>query len=120
MAAFHAAVDRAYRATRDAIPKRLSSFFHPKWIERLEDFDQAVRLFLEASRVTRKWSDAIPALLGARRQTTRAMISQYIRGIGSFGRMWSKMPYLLHPQRTAPPRTARKGDSNASPATAAQ
>jgi hypothetical protein len=93
-AAFHAAAGEAFRATRDALPERLAPFFHPKWIERLVDFDQAVKTFVHAGRPTRRWRESIPLLLAARRQTTRALIDQYVRGIGGFGRLWHRLSYM--------------------------
>jgi hypothetical protein len=106
MAAFHRAVEQAHRVTREALPEKLLPYFHPKWGERLEDFDQAVRTYVRAGRSTRAWAATIPTLLEKRRQTTRSLISQYIRGIGAFGRMWRNLPYLLKPN----------GGSNAQPA----
>lgn len=93
-AAFHEAGGEAFRATRTALRGKLSSFFHPKWIERLADYDVAMQTFLRAGRSTRQWRESIPPLLGARRQTTQAFIDQYIRGIGGFGRLWRHFPYL--------------------------
>jgi hypothetical protein len=91
IAAFHGAVEAAFRQTRAALPP----LFHAKWRERLEDFDEAVRTFVHAGRATRAWRQSIPPLLGARRQTTRFLITQYIRGIGAFGVLWRKLPYLV-------------------------
>jgi hypothetical protein len=95
LAAFHQGVAEAHRRTREAVPNELSSFFHARWIERLEDFDEAVRTFVKAGRATLAWRASIAPLLGARRQTTRSLVSQYIRGIGAFGRLWRKLPYLV-------------------------
>jgi len=91
VAAFHGAVEAAFRKTRQALP----SLVHAKWRERLEDFDEAVRTFVKAGRPTRAWRESIAPLLGARRQTTRFVITQYIRGIGTFGVLWRKLPYLV-------------------------
>ena len=103
IAAFHGAVDAAYRKTRDALPQGLSPFFHAQWRARLEDFDEAVRTFVDARGATRAWRESIPLLLGARRRTTRFLITQYIRGISAFGLLWRKLPYLVD----------SKGDQNA-------
>jgi hypothetical protein len=56
-----------------------------------------VRTYIRAGRATRAWAATIPTLLGKRRQTTRSLINQYVRGIGAFGRLWRKLPYLLEP-----------------------
>lgn len=104
VAAFHAAAGEAYRTTRAAFP-RLTPFFHAKWLERLDDFDRAMQTFLRAGGPTRAWCDSIPPLLAARRPATQALITQYLRGIGGFGRLWRKLPYLLDP----------KGDDHAAP-----
>lgn len=110
LAAFHAAAGDAWRATRAALPG--SSFFHPKWLERLEDFDRAMQTLLRAGRATRAWRESIPPLLEARRQTTRALIAQYLRGIGGFHRLWRRLPSLHVPHDP-------KGEVHAPPATAA-
>jgi hypothetical protein len=89
--AFHDAAGEAFRTAREALPERLTPFFHPRWIERLADFDQAVKTYVRAGRATQRWRDSIPPLLNARRQTTRALVNQYVRGIGGFGRLWRNL-----------------------------
>ena len=92
--AFQASAAAAFRATRSALRGTLSPFFHPRWIERLEDFDQAVKTLLRAGRPTRAWRESMAPLLSSRRQTTLALIDQYVRGIGHFARLWRRLAYM--------------------------
>jgi hypothetical protein len=96
-AAFHVALESAYRAARAGLTGPLKKVFHKDWIERLSDFDEAIRTYLAAGESTEAWAESIAPLLSARRQTTQHLIKNYITGITNFGKLWTRMPYLLEP-----------------------